>query len=484
MKSLIKIIFLLFPALNLTELKSQIIVNNDIELIHLRDSIYMHKTFHEFPFGRYPSNGLVIIKNGKAVMVDTPVTIEQTKQLTDYLKDSIHVKVEKIIAAHYHVDCIGGLEYLHQSGVHSIASDLTKQICIQKKLPVPEQSFRDELDINFQGIKIICQYFGPGHTDDIIVIWLPDYGILFGGDMVKTAGAKGMGNITEANLVEWDLSLKKIQKEYQDIKFVVPGHGDFGSEELLGHTISLIQNYRQEKIKECFSKRDIDGCLVLYDQQNDTYIRYNSGLCNKGYIPASTFKIPHAIIAFEEGVIKDTTEIIKWNGYEWPHKVWNRDQTLKTSMEYSCIWVYFGFAEQIGIDKYYEYVNAFDYGNKDLTGPPTRFWLNGNFRISANQQIDFLRKFYNYELPVSKHSIDLVKGIIIKEQGENYRISGKTGAGEQAEGPDIMWFVGYLEKGDRPYFFALNFIANEYKHFAQMRFEMSKEILSELKLIP
>ena len=85
-------------------------------------------------------------------------------------------------------------------------------------------------------------------------------------------------------------------------------------------------------------------------------------------------------------------------------------------MKYSCIWVYFGFAEQIGIEKYQDYVNTFDYGNKDLTGPPTRFWLAGSFRISANQQIEFLKKFYNYELPVSKRSVDIVKDIMVLEQ--------------------------------------------------------------------
>jgi beta-lactamase class D len=235
--------------------------------------------------------------------------------------------------------------------------------------------------------------------------------------------------------------------------------------------------------KKYFDKYGVDGCFVLYNQADNEYIRYNLNLCDSGYIPASTFKIPHALIALEEKVITDTNEIIKWDGHEWPHKVWNQDQTLRTSIKYSCIWVYFGFAEKIGIDKYYDYVNKFDYGNKNLTGPPTRFWLAGQFGISANQQIDFLKRFYNYNLPVSKKSVDIVKDLIILEQTNNYRLSGKTGGGRLTENEDIMWLVGYVEKENKQYFFAMNYISDDWDNTNKGRYQITKEILRELKII-
>lgn len=133
----------------------------------------------------------------------------------------------------------------------------------------------------------------------------------------------------------------------------------------------------EKDFKYIFDKYEVDGCFILFNQTDNEYIKYNSNLCDTGYIPASTFKIPNSLIAIEEGVVIDTNQVIKWDGHTWPKKPWNQDQTLKTAMKYSCIWVYFGFAEQIGIEKYYKYVKSFDYGNKDLTGSPTRFWLAG-----------------------------------------------------------------------------------------------------------
>jgi beta-lactamase class D len=234
--------------------------------------------------------------------------------------------------------------------------------------------------------------------------------------------------------------------------------------------------------KPHFDKYSVNGCFVLYNQSDNEIIRYNSGLCDSGYIPASTFKIPNSLIALEEGIIKDTCQIIKWDGHEWPVKTWNQDQTLKTAVRYSCVWVFSGFAEKIGIDKYYKYVRSFDYGNKILTGIPNRFWLAGMLRISANQQIDFLRKLYNYELPVSRRSIDIIKDIIILEKTDSYIFSGKTGGALINDSDHIMWLVGYVEKNHKTYFYAMNFISDDYDRTSNARYEITKSILRQLGL--
>lgn len=243
------------------------------------------------------------------------------------------------------------------------------------------------------------------------------------------------------------------------------------------------QSAWEKDLSAYFSKYGVDGCFVLFDQDANEFIRYNSGLCDTGFIPASTFKIPHSLIALEEGIVEDTTQIIKWDGQERPPKGWNKDQTLKTAMQYSCVWVYVGFAEQIEIEKYNEYIKAFDYGNQNLNGPPTYFWLEGQLRISANQQIEFLRKFYYYNLSVSKKNIDMVKGIIVLEEEDTYRFSGKTGGGMVSDTDYIMWLVGYLEKDNKVYYYAMNFVSDDYNKTRHARYEIVKDILKELKLI-
>lgn len=254
---------------------------------------------------------------------------------------------------------------------------------------------------------------------------------------------------------------------------------------LLGLIINagFSQTKTNGNFKKHFDKYGVDGCFVLYNQYENTYVRYNSSLCDTGYIPASTFKIPHALIALEENVVKDTNEVIKWNGHNWPKQEWNKDQTLASSMKHSCIWVYFGFAETIGIDKYNDFVNAFDYGNKDLTGPPTHFWLEGLLKISANQQVEFLQKLYNNTLPASKSSQETVKDIIVLEQTNTYILSGKTGGGTLDDNKYIMWMVGYIVKDNKPYFYALNFESSDWGNTKDGRYGITKDILKDLQLI-
>lgn len=256
---------------------------------------------------------------------------------------------------------------------------------------------------------------------------------------------------------------------------------------LLILTLSFQPGYPQKttemNFQPQFDKYGVSGCFVLFNKTDNEYIRYNSSLCDSGYIPASTFKIPNSLIALEEGIIKDTLQIIKWDGHEWPTKTWNQDQTLKTAMKYSCVWVYSGFAEQIGIDTYYKYIKEFDYGNKNLIGQPARFWLAGLLRISANQQIEFLTRFYNYELPISRQSIDIVKNILVLEKTDLYKLSGKTGGAILNDKNYIMWLVGYLETGNKTFYYAMNFKTTDFEKTSLARYEITKEILRQLKLI-
>jgi beta-lactamase class D len=252
---------------------------------------------------------------------------------------------------------------------------------------------------------------------------------------------------------------------------------------LLCSQSGFAQRRTEMNFKPFFEKYGVDGCFVMYNPSENEYIRYNSVLCDEGYIPASTFKIPHSLIALEEGIIKDTTQIIKWDGHDNPVKNWNQDQTLRTAVKYSCVWVFTGFAKQVGIDKYYKYLRSFDYGNKDLTGPPERFWLAGSFRISANQQIGFLNKFYNYNLPVSRQSIDIVKDLIVLEQTDSFTLSGKTGGALLTENEYIMWLVGYVVKNGKPYYYAMNFKSNDFGKDSPARYEIAKDILRKLDLI-
>ena len=220
-------------------------VSDDIALIQLEDSIFQHVSwFQAQSFGRVPANGLIVIKGGEAIMIDTPWTNEMTQQLVEFTEKHFKVKLTAFVAGHSHDDCIGGLEYLQSIGVESIANVLTVEKCRQEKLPLPSKAFTDSLVIDLNGLQLECRFHGGGHTSDNITVWIPEKKLLFGGCLIKSADAENLGYTAEAVMQEWDTTVRKVKARYKNIKTVVPGHGDAGGVELLDHTVELVEKFR------------------------------------------------------------------------------------------------------------------------------------------------------------------------------------------------------------------------------------------------
>ena len=245
------ILILIFGLIGISQLLTQtynkIIIDEDIHLIHLQDSIYVHVTWHHLEnFGRFSSNGLIVIKNGQALMIDTPMDEDKTIRLTRYLKESFSVDLTKLVIGHFHDDCLGGLDYLQRIGIESIANSRTIEKCKEIELPIPSTSFTDSLTLDFNGEQIDCRFFGAGHSFDNITVWIPSKKILFGGCLIKSSNSKGLGNLSDAVVSDWDLTVKKLMDKYTDIRLVIPGHGNFGGTELLTHTIELIEKKKNK----------------------------------------------------------------------------------------------------------------------------------------------------------------------------------------------------------------------------------------------
>ncbi len=220
-------------------------VSDDIALIQLEDSIFQHVSwFQTQSFGRVPANGLIVIKGGEAIIIDTPWTNDMTQQLVEFTEKHFKVKIAAFIAGHSHDDCIGGLEYLQSIGVESIANVLTVEKCRQEKLPLPSKAFTDSLLIDLNGLLLECRFHGGGHTSDNITVWIPEKKLLFGGCLIKSGDAENLGYTGEAVMQEWDTTVRKVKARYKNIKTVVPGHGDAGGAELLDHTVELVEKFR------------------------------------------------------------------------------------------------------------------------------------------------------------------------------------------------------------------------------------------------
>jgi beta-lactamase class D len=184
------------------------------------------------------------------------------------------------------------------------------------------------------------------------------------------------------------------------------------------------------------------------------------------------------------GVIKDENFIIPWDSITRQYQKWNADYDMKSAFKNSVVWYYQEVARRVSSEKMKFWLDTVNYGNKDTTGGIDKFWLTGGLRITPEQQIHFLKRFYENNLPFSKRSIDIVKKIMIAEETSEYTIRAKTGWGSQ-DNLDIGWYVGYIETEKDVYFFANCIQTNDYsnKEFANARIDIVSKILSDLQLI-
>lgn len=204
-----------------------------------------------------------------------------------------------------------------------------------------------------------------------------------------------------------------------------------------------------------FEQHKVTGAFVMYDTTKATYLRYNPTRCAQGFLPASTFKIYNTLIGLDTGVITDENFTLTWDGITRSIPAWNQDHTLRSAFPNSVVWYYQVVARRVGLPRMQQYVDRMHYGNQDCSAGIDKFWLEGNMRITPDEQVELLRKLLAEELPFSPRAIGILKRVMIQEETPTYIFRAKTGTASQ-DGKVINWLVGYLEQGKNTYLFACN----------------------------
>ena len=112
-------------------------------------------------------------------------------------------------------------------------------------------------------------------------------------------------------------------------------------------------------------------------------------------------------------MLADENTVFKWNGKRNSIEEWNKDQTMASAFQNSVVWYYQELALKVGNKRMQDYLDKVNYGNVNMSGGLTKFWLASTLKISPLEQVLVLRRFYSYELPFLKRNVDIVKKIMI-----------------------------------------------------------------------
>ncbi len=240
--------------------QDEVVTVKELKISGLLDNVAV--VTHAFP---WEANSLVaLMKNGEVLLIDTPYTLDATRELLDFIKKRLGKRKIVAINTHFHLDRLGGNQVLLEQKIPIYASLLTKKMILEKgeasliqmagmikdpqikeyyqnfKYVMPNCLFdeREDKVLNF-GEKVIIHYPGIAHSIDNLVVYLPEKKLIFGGCMILELAKQTPGNVADGDLKEWSKSIDNIDlKGYQ---LVIPGHGKVGGVELIAHTKAVVQ---------------------------------------------------------------------------------------------------------------------------------------------------------------------------------------------------------------------------------------------------
>jgi beta-lactamase class D len=197
------------------------------------------------------------------------------------------------------------------------------------------------------------------------------------------------------------------------------------------------------------------GCFMLGTAAG--VLETDHARCTTPRRPYSTFKLPNALIALDLGILDGPDAPMTWDKRAVPDEkryldAWRKDHTLRSALKVSSVPHFRTLARTIGEARMKAGLAKLDYGNQNIGGGLDQFWLRGDIRISAAQQLAFVDKLAHGKLAVSDKAQAAVREITVLDTKAKRVLHGKTGSGPAADLDTnneafLVWQVGWIENG-------------------------------------
>ena len=193
----------------------------DDEVTKLADDVYLFR--HKF-------HQSIFITTPKGVVVTDPISADAATWLEAKIKTLTDQPVRYVVYSHHHNDHItGGSVFADTALFISQAAARPKLLqAADPQTPVPDLTFSDRMFIDLGGKHVELIYTGRNHSDNSLVVLLPQNKLLFAVDFipVETVAYRAL---PDSYPDEWIDSLKQV--EQLDFDTLVPGHGKVGAKE-------------------------------------------------------------------------------------------------------------------------------------------------------------------------------------------------------------------------------------------------------------
>ncbi|EMO46949.1 penicillin-binding transpeptidase domain-containing protein [Leptospira santarosai] len=181
--------------------------------------------------------------------------------------------------------------------------------------------------------------------------------------------------------------------------------------------------------QKSFSEKSLNGkgkflCAILVNQtaNNKTYFQKNE--CLHKTPPSSLFHFVLALVSVENGYLKENQSLFFWDKTRYPYIRWQKDQNLKSALEYSVHWYFTKLWNDIGPEKGKSLLEKIETFSAPVPFTQNSFWLDGSYTISPSEFVDFLIRLQEPPPPFRKKTIQIVFDLFKRTPGSLSNASG------------------------------------------------------------
>lgn len=124
----------------------------------------------------------------------------------------------------------------------------------------PTQTIDADANLEVGGVKAQVRHFGPAHTDNDLVVFLPDLNVLHTGDLLFNGFHAFLDRPGGGSCAGWIATLDKMVALCNDKTVVVPGHGELTNVDALKRQASYLATIRalvEEQVKAGKPKEEV-----------------------------------------------------------------------------------------------------------------------------------------------------------------------------------------------------------------------------------
>jgi beta-lactamase class D len=188
----------------------------------------------------------------------------------------------------------------------------------------------------------------------------------------------------------------------------------------------------------------------------------NVAECDHPTAPASTFKIPHALLALQLGVITPST-VVEWDGVTGRPAAWQRAHTVVSAIQWSVLPFFQHTARLIGTTRMRDGLRSLGYAADSFDGDVATFWLNGDLVVTPREQFAFLERLVAGQVAIDavhratvREALRMPPGQVTNASGTHafplrwpghLEVRAKTGNSE-VKGERVSWLVGSVRSNE------------------------------------